>query len=106
MNEYAVSTLAKQNNLQHVIPLESFHLAPNHVGFLFPKYELDFRTFLENKRDARHIQSILLQLGKGILELHKLGYIHRDLKPDNIVLNLKPLKAVIIDFDRVKLDST
>ena len=49
---------------------------------------------------------ILIQVCKGILELHKLGYIHRDLNPDNIVLNLKPLKVVIIDFDRAKLDST
>ena len=36
MNEYAVSTIAKKNNLKHVIHLESFHLSPNHVGFLFP----------------------------------------------------------------------
>ena len=67
---------------------------------------MDFRKFLEDQRDARHLQMILIQVGKGILELHKLGYIHRDLKPDNIVLNLKPLKVVIIDFDRAKLDST
>ena len=56
LNEYAVSTLAKQHNLQHVVHLESFHLAPNHVGFLFPKYEIDLRTFLEDQRDARHIE--------------------------------------------------
>jgi hypothetical protein len=26
--------------------------------------------------------------------------VHRDLKPDNIVLNLKPLQVALIDFDR------
>ncbi len=34
-----------------------------------------------------------------------MGYVHRDLKPDNIVLNTKPLEVVIIDFDRTVLDS-
>jgi len=32
-------------------------------------------------------------------QLHELGYIHKDLKPDNIVLNLKPLEVRLIDFD-------
>ena len=61
MNEYAVSTIAKKNKLQHVIHLESFHLSPNHIGFLFPRYEMDFRTFLEKQRDHSHIKEILLQ---------------------------------------------
>ena len=34
-----------------------------------------------------------------------MGYIHRDLKPDNVVLNLEPLEVKIIDFDAVQLDS-
>ena len=29
-----------------------------------------------------------------------MGYVHRDLKPDNIMLNFQPLKVVLIDFNR------
>ena len=42
---------------------------------------------------------------RGITELHQLGYVHRDLKPDNIVLSLDPLEVRVIDFDAALLDS-
>ena len=38
----------------------------------------------------------------GLHELHYLGFVHRDLKPEiNIVLNdTRPIKVDLIDFDR------
>jgi serine/threonine protein kinase len=41
----------------------------------------------------------------GLKELHELDYVHRDLKPDNVMLNLRPLHVVLIDFERATLRS-
>jgi serine/threonine protein kinase len=35
---------------------------------------------------------------KGIEDCHKVKVIHRDLKPQNIIINLSTLKPKIIDF--------
>ncbi|KAK6590926.1 kinase domain-containing [Cryptosporidium xiaoi] len=37
---------------------------------------------------TKQIKSISFQIVKGLSALHSLGYTHRDLKPDNILLNL------------------
>jgi serine/threonine protein kinase len=42
---------------------------------------------------------------RGIEQLHDLGYVHRDIKPDNIVLTLNPLDVYLIHFDAVMLET-
>jgi serine/threonine protein kinase len=64
------------------------------------RFEMSFRDYLEEHRDSRHLSKMLFMVIEGVRELHELGYVHRDLKPDNIAVNLKPLQVVVIDFDR------
>jgi serine/threonine protein kinase len=61
---------------------------------------MDYRDYLEEHRDPRHLCKILMMVLEGLQELHELGYVHRDLKPENIALTLRPLNVAVIDFDR------
>ena len=40
-----------------------------------------------------------MQIANGVKELHQQGVVHRDLKPDNVVLSLRPLRVRIIDLE-------
>ena len=69
--------------------------------FEMERYGMDLRKYLKKHRDHRKLNDILLQVIAGLKELHTLGFVHRDLKPDNIVLNnVRPIKVALIDFDR------
>jgi serine/threonine protein kinase len=59
---------------------------------------MDFRDYLRDHRDPLVLPLILKQLAEGIAQLHGLGFSHRDLRPEIIVLNLDPLQVKITDF--------
>jgi len=44
------------------------------------------------------IVNLLKQILEGIRDIHNSGVIHRDLKPQNILINLNTMKPHIIDF--------
>lgn len=46
-------------------------------------------------------RNIALQLCRGLWVLHSMGAVHRDIKPDNVILRGK--NAVLIDFDASRL---
>ena len=70
----------------------------DYLCLVFNKYQMDFRDYLRSHRDPLILPQILHQVIEGVKQLHHLGYTHRDLRPENIVLNLSPLEVRIIDF--------
>jgi|688.fasta_scaffold579788_1 serine/threonine protein kinase len=64
--------------------------------------------YKEKKVSEPHIVLFLLrQILEGLRDIHKANVIHRDLKPQNILINLTNLKPFIIDFGlSLYLDNT
>ena len=60
---------------------------------------MDYKEYLEQHRDPKHLPRIVEQVIDGVESIHQLGYVHRDLKQYNIMITLRPLTATIIDFD-------
>ena len=44
---------------------------------------------INNTLDEKLAARITEQILKGLIEMHRKGYIHRDLKPDNIILHFE-----------------
>ncbi len=51
----------------------------------------------QTKPGWRQVVAVLLQAGRGIAAAHQIGLIHRDIKPDNIVIG-KDGRARVLDF--------
>lgn len=67
---------------------------------------MTLREYLDEHRDPDQLREIFVNILNGVSELHTLGYVHRDLKPDNVVLNRAPLEVAVIDFNRAISMST
>lgn len=53
------------------------------------------RKFLPEQEALGYIR----QIGEALIEVHKQGLLHRDVKPENIIVRAGQLNAVLIDFD-------
>jgi serine/threonine protein kinase, bacterial len=63
---------------------------------------LSQRIQKEGPQDEKTVQIIISELLSAIAHVHSAGIVHRDIKPDNIILRARDGKPVLIDFGAVK----
>ena len=86
-----------------MIHLEKVGYSKEYLALKFKKYDMTLRDYVRHCRKPEELNKIFLAVINGMKELQVLGYTHRDLKPDNVVLNIDPLEVRIIDFDTARL---
>lgn len=69
------------------------------------KFDGTCKGLAEKNVSVYHLLTISLHIAKGLRHIHDLGYIHSDIKPDNILVKgdvsnpKQPIEAFVSDFD-------
>lgn len=101
------------NKLKHENIVTVYHLGETNSSMLYLVMEyiegVSLRSLLvaEKRLSAPRTVRICLQLCAALSHMHQCGYLHRDLKPDNIVLlkTPEPDTVKIIDFGLARLET-
>jgi hypothetical protein len=86
----------------HVAPIHSYGKHAGRPYFLMPVYPANLTSQLaEYQADAKKAVRLMAAVAEGVGHLHAHGFIHRDLKPHNILLTADG-RPVVSDFGLVK----
>lgn len=97
---------AKLNGRPHIVAIDDVGRLPNGQQFLTMEF-LHGRTLEDHMREhgrvsAHHAFMLLVQIARGLHELHSARIVHRDLKPGNVFLapgrDSNPYYVVLIDL--------
>jgi serine/threonine protein kinase len=99
--EREVGILRDLGTNQYVISLLNFFENAGKFYIVMPKAELTLgRYLLRNRPDHDMVANIVMQIAYGLHGLHHLGWVHADLKPENMVVTRSGSspRVQIIDF--------
>merc|ERR1719384_1331911 len=100
----AIREIALLKDLSHpnVVELLDVHCTPKKMVLAFEFVENDLKKYMKGRGrplEPKTIMSFCYQLSKGVEHLHASSVLHRDLKPQNLLISGKPpLRLKIADF--------
>ena len=87
----------------HLMKLLGWRDTAFNFQLFMPLYEMDLRKYIQRAPvSARNGKSIMSQLCSAVAYLHANQFMHRDIKPPNILIKCQPLAAVLGDFGCAK----
>ena len=100
--QYEILSKFDHENIHKVIDM---FISKNNNQYLITQYyQNNLYDYVSKKLPEKVIKQIIYQIICGIRYLHSLKYIHRDIKPDNILLSSEG-KIVVTDFDLCRQES-
>ena len=100
--QYEILSKFNHENIHKVIDM---FISKNKNQYLItPYYQNNLYDYVSKNLPEKVIKQIIYQIICGINYLHSLKYIHRDIKPDNILLSSDG-KVILTDFDLCRQES-
>lgn len=95
VQEYSMLWYLKNNGCQFIVKVLGVNFEEQSMAMEY--YQMNLRDWIRRYKDKNMYRRILTNIASGLVELHDLGLIHGDLKPNNILLNIEPWELVLGD---------
>ena len=92
----------------HIVPLYSFGQAADTLYYIMGFVEgesLEDRLARAPRLSVSETRRVLSELADALEYAHSRGVVHRDIKPDNVLLERTSARAILTDFGIAKVDS-
>ena len=100
-HEAAVGTELKHENVVTILKVSQSKEAPHFVMEYFSAGSLGVRLKSKDPAEAKflkdHAKAVFKQVAVGLAYMNETGYVHKDVKPDNVLVDASG-HAKIIDF--------
>lgn len=103
LREAQAAAQLQHENIVAIYSVQQIERTPVLVQQYVPGVSLRERMQREKKIPFSSLSSLALHVARGLAVAHARGVIHRDLKPDNILLDREANLARIADFGLAKL---
>lgn len=103
-------TLARFANEKYIVSVLRF-FQRNGTAYLVMEFVdgISIAEYSENITNPQQVEQLFAKLKSGLQKVHIADFLHRDLKPDNILIRISDSEPVLIDFGsarQLKADRT